>query len=1164
MSFITSEILKRFLEQDKRKFEGLFPELVKRLILSSCQNISRIRIPGNDDVWAPGFDGIVESQEQTPYVTAGKSVWEFGTNADSLSKINKDYQKRTNDSLGVDKSSTVFYLIIPRIWAYDSQGMSISKWESEHKGDWHDVHIYDASILCDWLDSEPAVSAWLLEQYGEGKCLSFSTVTGGWISFSNRTNPPLTSSMFLEERQDEVKEFKGKLGQKMCRVKAETFLDAYGFCLSTLMQDSETSNRVIVVNSENTYLELSRFHKNKVFLLSFPFSGQVSDENKTILCYSKESPRSSNMIVLQALWKSQFTKALREMGLSDVQASECYSFTHGNLLALIRRIPGNTADSRPRWADAPGVESLYPIILLHHFSADSEIDKRVLEMISASTYADLLNKYESFLRMEDAPIKKVGDCYLLVNYEEAWMTLQVDATDAMSSRMHETVITMLIECQDVDEYSSRPQASVIHRLIFNYIYFRETGSDQTVIDGVVKTILEYAKLPDSKEVVFKSLSHLAEAAPSVTMSFIEAEGKQGVVFQAFSETESWSSDYQYVLWALDKLVMIEDTAIRACKVLYKLSKLQREYHTSNCPKDSLLNALCLWANHTAVPIEAKTRLVIRFIEDDSSFGVPFAIELISKTSVLTESRIGEKTQSYGHVTHADLYLAYKDITSAILDTAIRSKCADWIVDALKVYWYIPCEVLNSSVELLVSAGLSPEQKMPIIYQIKKHLYYIQKGGHDDRSQWIESFNKWLDCLISDDPVSKESWRFYEFFHPPFPELLSEPEERYYEREKRALMIRKQVFRSMRDEYGLDAVLKLVGCTEDNRRWGDFLGKNLLNDEYLVAASLLYSCKKMQSLAGLVNSVVLPCATEIYNSLSPKDQASLLPLLFRDDIGEWLTSPEKERAYWQDKHLATFNESAYRSLMKYNPCGLLALFLRDDKTPESFNRLIEVVHAIVETNNYSDVDLLTDVVQEYDSLYYSEEWAELCLVMYDRSVFKGSYGYYPVCLSVYFFDHPERMVERYNKDSSAFYGQFHFRYTLPKIAFENFDRFIVWSDYIYNAAKTDHGLISTLGAIMGKSGLGQDGVFPHEYVRIALEKYSNDGLTRDVAVGWFNSRSARFVQDGLDEKKMELQYRENARKMELDYPQTAKVLSIIADDYHWEAKHDQLDAELFPQ
>ena len=240
-----------------------------------------------------------------------------------------------------------------------------------------------------------------------------------------------------------------------------------------------------------------------------------------------------------------------------------------------------------------------------------------------------------------------------------------------------------------------------------------------------------------------------------------------------------------------------------------------------------------------------------------------------------------------------------------------------------------------------------------------------------------------------------------------------------------------------------------------------------------------------------------------------------------------------------------------------------LFVQENKTPDSFDRLIEVVRAIVDTNNYSDLGLLTYIVQEYDSLYYSEEWAELCLTMYDQSVFKGSYSYYPDCLRAYFFYHPDKMVERYYADFSTFYGHHHY-YSLPNEAYENLETFLCWSDCLYDAAREDAPLLSTLGSIMGKSGLGKDGIFPHEHVRIALEKYSDDELTRNVAFGWLYSRGARFVQDGLNERKTELQYREYARTMELDYPQTAKVLSIIADDYHWEAKHDQLDAELFPQ
>ena len=113
-------------------------------------------------------------------------------------------------------------------------------------------------------------------------------------------------------------------------------------------------------------------------------------------------------------------------------------------------------------------------------------------------------------------------------------------------------------------------------------------------------------------------------------------------------------------------------------------------------------------------------------------------------------------------------------------------------------------------------------------------------------------------------------------------------------------------------------------------------------------------------------------------------------------------------------------------------------------------------------------------------------------------------------------------------------------------------------------KKERLLLSTLGAIMGKARLGCDGIFPHEHIRIALERYSDDDLIHEVANGWLSARGARWVQDGLDQKEKEMQYRGFARKMVLKYPQTAKLLSIIAGFYQGESKHDRLDSELFPR
>ena len=87
MKLFTSKMLERLMSEQKKKSEGLLPEIVKRLIQSKCSDLSYLRVPDGDDIWAPGYDGIVVNETKTTYVAQGKSVWEFGTNSDSLEKL---------------------------------------------------------------------------------------------------------------------------------------------------------------------------------------------------------------------------------------------------------------------------------------------------------------------------------------------------------------------------------------------------------------------------------------------------------------------------------------------------------------------------------------------------------------------------------------------------------------------------------------------------------------------------------------------------------------------------------------------------------------------------------------------------------------------------------------------------------------------------------------------------------------------------------------------------------------------------------------------------------------------------------------------------------------------------------------------------------------------
>lgn len=130
---INAEWLDAMSKQHQRKFQELLPELVKRLIINSCTSVSSIRMPHGDDIWAPGFDGVVDCSEGNRYVPAGRSVWEFGTNENTLQKINDDYQKRTQNPLGIKIEETSFCLVTPKVWAYPQ---TITAWEAEH-ADWN-------------------------------------------------------------------------------------------------------------------------------------------------------------------------------------------------------------------------------------------------------------------------------------------------------------------------------------------------------------------------------------------------------------------------------------------------------------------------------------------------------------------------------------------------------------------------------------------------------------------------------------------------------------------------------------------------------------------------------------------------------------------------------------------------------------------------------------------------------------------------------------------------------------------------------------------------------------------------------------------------------------------------------------------------------------------
>ena len=186
----------------------------------------------------------------------------------------------------------------------------------------------------------------------------------------------------------------------------------------------------------------------------------------------------------------------------------------------------------------------------------------------------------------------------------------------------------------------------------------------------------------------------------------------------------------------------------------------------------------------------------------------------------------------------------------------------------------------------------------------------------------------------------------------------------------------------------------------------------------------------------------------------------------------------------------------------------------------------------------------------DQQFYSDEWARCCLLLYKRKRLQN----FPQCLQRYLFYSPEEMKNLLNENAS-FRGYAYYYYTLPKDAFRDKEIFERWCECLVRES------MEILGRILGRGENGEDGAFPHEFVRAFLEAQQNEKLTVDVAYGKINSRGARIVLDGRELYEEAEHYRVQARELEWSFPQSALILRKLAEWLESESRYDRIEAEI---
>lgn len=126
------------LYADSELAKGLLPELIRRLVRFSSDEITGVYFPSGESTFIPGADGIVRSVEGSTDVPQGVSIWELSTEKRPQRKASRDFEKRckpgAKESYEDQPLSEITYVAVTmRRWP-GREGIDRDSFASEMRG----------------------------------------------------------------------------------------------------------------------------------------------------------------------------------------------------------------------------------------------------------------------------------------------------------------------------------------------------------------------------------------------------------------------------------------------------------------------------------------------------------------------------------------------------------------------------------------------------------------------------------------------------------------------------------------------------------------------------------------------------------------------------------------------------------------------------------------------------------------------------------------------------------------------------------------------------------------------------------------------------------------------------------------------------------------------
>lgn len=851
-----------------------FPRLVRRLVYATGRNLRTVDFSADEAIRLAGFDGKVLCDEGAPYVPDGFSVWELGTSQDPRKKADEDYEKRTNDPLGIDRQRTIFVFVTPRNWAGKNDWAANRRAE----GIWRDVLALDAENLAQWLESAAGVAAWFGPVIGavpedvrglEAEC----------DAYRGATRVPFQLSGLLIGRKDQasrLREFfqSPPTAIELSATTVEEGAAFVGACVKTLPEEDSESvfSRAVWVDSNAGLRHLAASDRPLIVISSGDLQSTPIRHHRIVV---KTAPTNGpGAVDLGDQPISDLIEYLAELGMDRNEAYRRCRDAGGNL-ERVRHGLLLVAPPSPAWALPPTSVTVAPAILIGEWDEANEADKSVVAAIAGIEYEDFVRAIVPYQHGPSPLMSHAGTIWKVYSRSSIWHHLEPSLTSKALRAYFEASLKVALEDDPRFELApaERWMASVhdkrrahsdhlrsgLIRGLVHVAVLGQSGSacyagqrPQSWIDRVCRDVFSKKCEQNFWRRLRDDLKEMAEASPDVFLSGLEADLAQTKpqIWELFEDEGDFGGcPHATLLWALETLAWSPDYIGRAAVILASLTKGDPGGRYGNRPGTSLAEIMLPADPQCNLPASDRIRLFDSIAQHYPDVAWKLGAASMPNHSIVTTPTSRPELRNWAKETRKPVLLAdYWAEIQQIAERLFQMAGTDlnrweFLLSHLKAMQPTLVEQVLSTAETM-GGSLTREQRVSLWTWLRGLLQNHNQFNSGEKPGWVyeqaalDRLEALHNQLTPADPIERSAWLFSHDAVRPLRAVQGWQENQRLIDAERASAI---------DEFvtlGLDSLIAALCQFQNHRLLGYHLGRS--DHGSSLEQSLLQRCASSES------------------------------------------------------------------------------------------------------------------------------------------------------------------------------------------------------------------------------------------------------------------------------------------------------------------------------